>query len=41
MLAAMDRECNICTEIIGEARADGTVELGVTLPCNHSFGLHW
>lgn len=34
-----DKECAICNYTLGEQRDDGTLEIGITLPCNHSFGM--
>lgn len=34
-----EKECAICNYTCGEQRDDGTMEVIVTLPCNHSFGM--
>jgi hypothetical protein len=37
---AVDKECGLCLETIGETRPDGSIGVGVSLPCNRSFGMH-
>lgn len=37
--APPDKEYAICNYTFGEQREDGSIEIGVTLPCNRSFGL--
>lgn len=37
-IKAVPDVCDICSEVIGTVRQDGSTEVAYTLPCSHTFG---